>query len=174
MVSKADILDFGFDCGFGGSIATNDLRDSSFHFVPFGMTRQFKKRCKISDGCAAADFIPFPPVSVVISTERRNLLFHSQIVIDSSSLLTITTSTSCTMGNITFKTDAGNFAYGNPNRPFQITEQTNMPADYDEDLLTATTVGMFIPMGAMAALSIDGYVFAGQYFIDMVNWINTT
>ena len=43
-----------------------------------------------------------------------------------------------TMGNITFKTDAGNFAYGNPNRPFQITEQTNMPIGYDEDLLTAT------------------------------------
>jgi len=40
------------------------------------------------------------------------------------------------MGNILFKTDAGNFSYDNPSRPFQITEQTNIPPDYDDALLT--------------------------------------
>ena len=42
------------------------------------------------------------------------------------------------MGNITFKTDAGNLAYGNSARPYQITEQTNFPSTTDTDTRTIT------------------------------------
>ena len=48
------------------------------------------------------------------------------------------TTTYSAMGNITFKTDAGNLAYGNSARPYQITEQTNFPSITDTDTRTVT------------------------------------
>ena len=147
MVVRADILDFGVGC-----------EGSSFHFVSFGMTRSFFGGGQISGGCAAANLTSCPHGDAVISTKGRNLLYNFHLVI-SAEIRTEKTLPKLNNLNytVTYRTDNRNtdyrntttterrgyisvcsFVYGNTSRPFQITEHTNVPDNYDTDLLTAT------------------------------------